>query len=172
MKTIKLLLVLFSLAIVASCENYPDREVEYSPIFPLSGEWRVRVTDMNTNALVTSAMYTFGTYNTSDNATNQMWIRTTSNMAGGLGAMRGKISCDVADLSFSGENISDASAASATFSITEGKVTLEAISMPSGVKADKISFKYTTSKVPGTTFLFEGYRRTLWPADESFVTFE
>lgn len=157
---------------LSGCENYPDHDVDYSPIYPLSGEWRVRVTDLSTNTLVTNTMYTFGTYNTADSVANQMWIRTTSNMAGGLGALRGKISCNVADLSFNGDNVVDISVSTTeTFSITEGKVVQDAISMPSGVKADKISFKHATSKVPGKTFLFEGYRRTLWPDDEIFITF-
>ncbi len=172
MKAIKILLILFSLAAFAGCENYPEINVEHTAIYPLSGEWRIRVTDLSTNTLVTNTMYTFGTYNTTDNKADQMWIRTTSAMAGSIGTLRGKISCNVADMSFGGTDITDVSVTTgATFSITEGKITLNAIDMPSGVKADKISFKLTTSKVAGKTFLFEGYRRTLWGEDESYRTF-
>lgn len=172
MKTYKLIFILLFFVSWAGCENYPDSDIEYSPIFPLSGEWRIRVTDASTGTLVTNTMYTFGTYNTSDNDKDQMWIRTTSSMAGGLGTLRGKITCNVADLSFSASNISDISVTSeTTFTITEGKVTLDAITMPSGAIADKISFKYTTGKVSGKTFLMEGYRRTLWEDDESYREF-
>jgi len=84
--------------------------------------------------------------------------------------VRGKISCDVKGLSFSGSNVADISVTTgATFSITDGSITLNAIDMPSGVKADKISFKYTTTKVAGKTFLIEGFRQTLWPADQNFT---
>jgi hypothetical protein len=169
MKAIKLIIILFSLAVVNSCENYNDNPIEYSPIFPVSGEWRIRVTNTTTSAVV--GMYTFSTYNTSDNSSTEMWIRTTSNMGGGLGTLRGKITCDVPNLSFSATDVRDISHASATFSITDAKITPNEISMPSGVKADKISFRLTTSKVPGTTYLFEGYRRTLWPEDEAFTSF-
>ncbi|MDR3218433.1 MAG: hypothetical protein LBU22_05545 [Dysgonamonadaceae bacterium] len=178
MKSIKILLVLFSLGVMfTACENYSDTPVEYSPIFPLSGEWRVRITDESTGDLLKTtagavAIYVFGTYNTSDNKANEMWIRTTSSMVGGLGALRGKISCDVPGLSFGGTNVSDISVTTgATFSITDGKVSLNAITMPSGVTADKISFRLTTSKVAGKTFLFEGFRRTLWNEDESYSSF-
>jgi hypothetical protein len=92
-------------------------------------------------------------------------------MAGGLGALRGKISCNLSETTFGATNADDISAAGATFSITEGKITRDALSMPSGVKADKISFKYATSKKPGKTYLFEGYRRTMWTEDESFRDF-
>lgn len=173
MKTFKIIFfALVSLVAVSACENYSDTPVEYSPIYPLSGEWRIKITDLSTNTLVTQTMYTFGTYNTSDNTNNEMWIRTTSSMAGGLGTLRGKISCDVPGLTFGATNAADISATGATFSITEGKIILDAVTMPSGVKADKISFNLTTSKVAGKTFLFEGYRRTLWPEDETFRDFK
>ncbi|GHT69650.1 hypothetical protein FACS189452_10410 [Bacteroidia bacterium] len=170
LKTFALLLAVT--ALVGSCENYTDEEIGYTPVFAVSGEWRIRVTDFDADTLVTTTMYTFGTYNTADNSTSEIWIRTTSSMAGGLGALRGKISCGLSDLTFGATNANDISvAAGATFSITEGKITKDALSMPSGVKADKISFKYTTSKKPGKTYLFEGYRRTMWPEDDSFRTF-
>ena len=177
MRSIKILFALFSSVVLfTACENYSDTPVEYSPIFPLSGEWRVRVTDLGPDTLLKTttgavAMYTFGTYNTSDNQTDVMWIRTTTAMVSNLGTLRGKISCDVSGLSFSGTNVEDISAAAATFTVTEGKVILNAISMPSGVKADKISFRLTSTKTGNRDFLFEGYRRTLWNEDETYYEF-
>ena len=177
MKTFnKLFLLLFSLVVISSCENYTDNPIEYSPIFPVSGEWRCRITDVATGNLVVTGtattVYSFATYNTSDNSSTEMWIRTTTNIGGGLGTLRGKVSCDVPNLTFSAAATTrDISHTSATFSITDAKITREAISMPSGVKADKISFTYTTSKVPGSTFLIEGFRQTLWEEDLTFNTF-
>ncbi len=167
-----ILFMVMSLFILSGCETYSDPTVEYGPIFPLSGEWRVRVKDAQADTLMTKSMYVVGTYNTANNDTDQMWIRVTTNMVGGIGTLRGKIACDVPGLTFSATNAADASVTTgATFSITEAKITLKAITMPSGEVADKIAFKYTTSKLPGRVFLFEGYRRTLWPEDETYLTF-
>ncbi len=172
MKAFNLILLLFSLTVFFSCENYPDYEIEHTPIYPLSGEWRVRITDMSADTIVGHTMYVLGTYNTADNDKDSMWIRITATVPAKIGTLRGKIPCNVPDLNFSATNTSDISVATkSSFTITEGKITLNAIDMPSKVKADKISFKYTTSKAPGKTFLFEGYRRTLWPEDESYLTF-
>ena len=178
MKSIKILFTLFSLVVLfTACENYSDTPVEYSPIFPISGEWRVRIKELGPDTLLKTAsgavaMYTFGTYNTSDNETNVMWIRTTGSMVSGLGTLRGKVYCDVPSLSFTGTDVLDISvAAEVKFSIAEGKVTLNAIDMPSGVKADKISFRFISTKTGNRNFLFEGYRRTLWNEDETYSDF-
>jgi hypothetical protein len=175
------LLCVFAATLI-SCETYQDPEVEYSPIYPLSGEWRVRITNVNTNALVSSSMYTFGTYNTTDNSTTQMWIRTTSNVptfhpTSTLRTLKSKISCDVAGLSFSTTSIVQnlgvtTNAVIDTITITEGKITLGDVTMPSKVKSDRIRFKLTKTKSPGVTYLVEGYRRTRWQEDESFITFQ
>jgi hypothetical protein len=175
MKAFKIIMLLFTLILINSCENYTDSSIDYSPIYPMCGEWRVRITDTSTGQLVTSTVYTLNTYNTTKNDVDSMWIRVTSSMAGGLGTLRGKISCDVKGLNFSGANVPDISViapATATFNITDGKITLNAIDMPSGVKADKLSFKYTTTKVGGKTFLFEGFRQTLWPSDQNYNSYK
>ena len=159
-----------------SCETYSDPKVDYTPIYPLSGEWRVRVTNLSTNALISSSMYTLGTYNTEDNSSTQMWMRTTSNLPSSLGTLKAKIDCDVPSLSFSvtnGNNLNvTTNAILGTVTITEGKVTLNSVTMPSGVTSDRILFKLTSTKSPGVSYLVEGYRRTRWNEDESFITFK
>jgi hypothetical protein len=179
MKSIKILFALFSLVLFSTaCENYSDTSVEYSSIFPLSGEWRVRVKELGPDTLLKTAagavaMYTFSIYNTSDNRVDSMWIRTTSSMVSSLGALRGKIFCDISGLNFSGTDITDISVTASVqkFTITEGKVALNAIDMPSKAKADKISFHYTSTKTGGRNFLIEGFRRTLWNEDETYSGF-
>ena len=183
MKSIIKSLILFCVFSVSfiSCETYSDPKVDYSPIYPLSGEWRVRITNVNTGVLVSSSMYTLGTYNTSDNLTNQMWIRTTSNVptfsTAAVKTLKAKISCDVASLSFSTTGVIQnlnvtTNAVLDSVAITEGKITLNSVVMQSNVTADRISFKITKTKAPGITFLVEGYRRTRWNEDESFITFK
>lgn len=166
MKAIRLFVIIFTLAFLnVSCEKDPT--VDYSPIFPISGEWKVQVKDAATGNLIVATKYIIGTYNTSDNSTTQMWIRCTSSGFPAGGALRGKINVDVPTKTFSGSNIPDlASAAGTTFTITNGSVILNGATTPSGYKADKISFTYQTTKKPGVTYLVEGYRRTMWPEDE------
>ncbi|GAT61835.1 lipid-binding putative hydrolase [Paludibacter jiangxiensis] len=177
-----ILLCVFAATFV-SCETYSDPKVDYSPIYPLSGEWRVRIRNTNADTLVSkTSMYTLGTYNTSDNSTTQMWLRTTSNIptfhpTSTLRTLKSKISCDVTGLSFSTTGIIQnlnvtTNAVIDTITITEGKVTLNSVSMPSGVMSDRISFKLKKSKSPGVTYLVDGYRRTRWNEDETFITFK
>ena len=171
-----ILLCVFATSFI-SCETYSDPQVDYSPIYPLSGEWRVRITNLSTNALISStAMYTFGTYNTEENSSTQMWIRTTTNLPSSLGTLKAKIACDVPSLAFSvanGNNLNvTTNAILGTVTITEGKVTLNSVAMPSKVTSDRISFKMTSTKSPGITYLVEGYRRTRWNEDETFITFK
>lgn len=173
-----------------SCETYSDPKVDYSPIYPISGEWRVRITNLSTNALVSSSMYTFNTYNTTDNATNQMWIRTASAIPSFAPVttiprtLKAKISCDVASLAFSTTAVTQNTTITAfsvlypmnsvvdSITITEGSIKLQSVDMPSGVKSDRISFKITKTKSPGVTYFVEGYRRTQWNEDETFLTFK
>jgi len=176
-----------------SCETYSDPKAEYSPIYPLSGEWTVRITNLNTGSLVSTSMYTLGTYNTSDNVANQMWLRFTSNIptfspdASIPKTVMSKISCDVAGLSFSTtagtQNLNVAAdktnwpaypvnAVIDTITITEAKVTLNSVVMPSKVTADRISFKLSKTKAPGVVFLVEGYRSTRWAEDENVIDFK
>lgn len=163
------------------CETYSDPKVEYSPIYPLSGEWRVRITNLNTGTLVANSMYTLGTYNTTDNATDQMWIRTTSNIPtfspATVKTLKAKISCDVPSLTFSTKVVTQnlnvsTNAVLDTIVITEGKITLNSVTMPSKVTADRIFFKLTKTKSPGVTYSVEGYRRTRWSEDETVLDFK
>jgi len=197
MKSIIKSIFLFCVLAVSfmSCETYSDPKADYTPIYPLSGEWRVRITNVNTGVLDTTAMYTLGTYNTSDNVTNQMWMRITPGIAGMNPfsllktvpkTILSKISCDVAGLSFSTtvvtQNLTIAASSTwpayalnsviDTITVTEGKIALNAVAMPSGVKSDRITFKLTKSKVPGVTFLVDGYRRTRWDEDETVIKFK
>lgn len=170
-----ILLCVLSVTLV-SCETYDDPKADFSPVYPLSGEWRVKITNLNTNARIAEAMYTLGTYNTSENSSTQMWLRMTSNLPGGLGSMKVKINCDVPSLGFSvtdGDNLHvTTNAKLGTVSITEGKVTLNSVEMPSKVMSDRIFFKFTSSRVPGVTYAVEGYRRTRWNEDETVLDFK
>lgn len=185
MKSIIKSLFLFCVFTVSftSCETYSDPKVDYSPIYPLSGEWRVRIKNATADTLINkTGMYTFGTYNTSDNLTNKMWLRTTSAIPTFIKTgstpktLLSKISCDVASLTFSTTGVVQnlnytTTAVLDTVVITEGKVTLNSVLMPSGVKSDRISFKLTKTKA-GISYFIEGYRRTRWAEDETVINFK
>lgn len=182
MKTIlkSILLICVIATSFVSCETYKEPTIDHSPIFPISGEWRVRIKNLSTNTLVAQSMYTLGTYNTTNNDKDSMWVRTISNIptfsSAAIKTLKAKIFCDVSSLSFTTVGITknlhvSTNAIVDTIVITEGKITLNAIKMPSGVTSDKISFELTKTKAPGVTFLIEGYRKTLWAEDENFITF-
>jgi len=195
MKSIIKSIFLFCILAVSftSCETYSDPKVDYSPIYPLSGEWRVRITNLTTGVMVsTTAMYTLGTYNTSDNVANQMWLRFTSSIptfspvTSVPRTVMSKISCDVAGLSFSTSGVTQnlnvaasttwptyaMNAVIDTITITEAKVTLNSVVMKSGVMSDRIAFKLTKTKSAGNTYFVEGYRRTRWSEDETVIDFK
>ena len=174
MRMIKRLFILcFFLVIAASCETYKDYDIAYSPVYPLSGEWLVRFVDPSVSA-DTSGIFVLSTYNTSDNSTNQMWIRATSTSATAAniaytGRFTGKISCDVAAKTFSGANVTNTfytAAAVQTFTITGGTVVTDGYNTATGGKSDKILFTITDSRKPGKTITVYGFRRTRWLDDE------
>lgn len=177
MRMIKNLFILcFFLVFASGCETYKDYEMEFSPVYPLSGEWMVRFTDPTVTP-ARSGLFVMSTFNTADNSSNQMWIRltsvlTTTNAEANQaypGRLVGKINCDVAGKSFSGANVVNtySTATSAlTFTITNGTVITDGYDTATGGKSDKISFTITDSRKPGKTITVEGFRRTRWADDE------
>jgi hypothetical protein len=190
--TIKSLILFCVLSVsLVSCETYSDPKVDYSPIYPLSGEWRVRITDLTTNTVLgtpasptTPSMFTLGTYNTSSNSTDSLWIRITSTISfSGTASspknttFKSKIACDVKNLSFSTNGVVKninvtTNAVIDTISVTEAQISLNSVIMPSGVTSDRIKFKFTKTRSSGITYLVEGYRRTRWAEDESVINFK
>jgi hypothetical protein len=175
----KLFILCFFLVFAASCETYKDYEIQYTPIYPLSGEWIVKFTDTSVTPNVTDKITVLSTYNTSDNSTTQMWIRdVTSTSANGAepyyvipvtGKFCGKINCSVTGKSFSGENVINTQVTAApvpTFTITEGIIETDGFDTATGGKSDKITFKMTDSRKPGKVYEVSGFRRTRWLADE------
>lgn len=166
MKILKLftLISLFSLAF-ASCETYEDQKVEYSPLFPLCGQWVVSIHDAATGSLIPDGDgYTLYTYNTSSNVDNIMWVRL-SNSANPFGVL-GKVNCSVAEKSFSiVKGVNTFFTTDNELTITEGKVVLNGFDTPSGGKSDFISFKMKPTTNSTVTYLIKGFRRTAWPED-------
>lgn len=169
MKQIRYISVLFLLLLgFASCETYGDYEVEYSSIYPLSGKYRIVVTDE-------AGTQVYRNYceisNTVDESTTQCWLRIGSYSLSGSNAysINGKINCDVNALTFSGSSIENlagnVATSTNTFTLTEGMVVLKGATAPSGTVCDAISFTFTNSRFPGKTYTAVGYRYTGWSED-------
>lgn len=78
----RLIYILMLIGIVFACETLPDPEIEYSPIYPLSGEWWVTY-ELDLGGTVDDH---FGvghvrllTYNTAANTPDEMWINDGAN---------------------------------------------------------------------------------------------
>lgn len=173
MKVLKYFAILSLVTLLfSSCETYDDMKVDYSPVYPLCGEWIVSVTDVAANKVVVPVA-TLLTYNTQDNSNSQMWLRFSFTQQQFTPAakpfqIRGKVSCSVANKSFdiaAGE--SNLVATNPKFVVTEGKVSIGTFTTTvSKTKTDEVSFKITTTLGGSTVYLVKGYRRTMWPEDE------
>lgn len=170
MKTLKKLAILgFFIVLAAGCETYQDYEMEYSPVYPLCGEWLMRFTDTSVTPNVTSTLLVMNTFNTADNSTTQMWIRASSTSTTYLGRFDGKINCNVTGKSFSGDNASNTyytTGTIPTFTITDGLVVTDGYDTATGGKSDKITFTMTDTRKAGKVYKVTGFRRTRWLADE------
>ncbi|MDR1403118.1 MAG: hypothetical protein LBJ60_05385 [Tannerellaceae bacterium] len=169
MKQLTYIFLLFlSLLTIASCETYGDYDIEYTPIHPLGGQYRIHVYDASGEEIYTNYCYISNTENYS---TNKCWIRIGAYNAGAAQnwAINGKINCDVSSLTFSGDEVENLAGnmdySAETFSVTDGKVVLGGSTTPSNTKSDAISFSFTNSRFPGQTFRAEGYRYTGWSGD-------
>lgn len=164
-----ILWLFFAIIALASCDTYSeDFDVEYTPIHPLGGQYRVHVTDESGTEILKDFCYIA---NTSDNSSTECWIRIGDYNADAqkAWAINGKIGCDVSALSFSGSNIENLAgnvvSSSETFSLSDGKIVLNGATAPSGTVMDKISFTFTNSRFPGKSFKVDGYRYTGWSGD-------
>lgn len=164
MKQIKcLVILLFAMTVFASCDTYGDYKQDFSPVYPLSGQYYVTVYDANNVALSTAYLYL---YNTTDNATDKLWIKLGSSTV--KWGILGKIGCDVDALQFSGTapNLAfstDGATSSVNFTVASGKVTLDGATTPTNGKSDAIAVTFTT--VNGT-YTATGFRHTGWDGDE------
>lgn len=161
MNKFKFILYIIAVSIsFSACETYDDPEVEYSPVFPVSGEYWV-YPYQNGAQINTRQLLRF--YNTSANDKDSVWVRVSTS-ARPFGILA-KSACNVTDYTLSitnGKNI--AFNPVRTFTILEGKVMLGAASVkPSGVKPDSVYLRYETN---GVEYVLAGYRRTGWPDDE------
>ena len=160
----KLLVILLALVTFSSCETYGDYEIEYTAIYPLCGEWVVNGTGEDCGVLAEGV--TCNTYNTTDDATDKMWIKMS--VATNDWGVRGKIHCDVTSKSFDGDGIAnllhadDGINSTVTFNIS-GKVIVDGYTTQANTKVDAIEFTLTQN---GKSMTVKGFRKTGWEGED------
>ena len=166
-KFIYIFTMLFAVVFSACNSEDLDYDIEYTPIHPIGGMYRVKIVDeAGAEVKLSSSMYCFLS-NTSDNATDKCWIRigNYSTSASNAYAINGKIACDVKSLTFSGTAMNlagNVASSNENFTVANGKIELKGATAPSGTVCDKISFTFTRDNFPGKTYTVTGYRYTGW----------
>jgi Lipid-binding putative hydrolase len=170
-KNIKLFLLLFSMAIISSCDKGGNPEAGGTTTKDYAGDWFISAKDQNGDVVFEHALH--ATYNTAAND-NTMWIddwltrlATPAGTPSGYN-LRSKIKFDLSSGVFSGQsqiNLNDDGVN--TVIISDGKIEKGAGLSKGGHKVDKISFKAVFSQDPaGTIISFEGHKRTGFKEDE------
>jgi hypothetical protein len=153
-----ILVVCLAVMTFSSCETYKDNyKQEFSPIYPLCGEWTVDITDQTTSAVSHTYIYT---YDTADKTATAMWLYINK---AGYGT-KCKLTCDAKAGTFSGSSAANA-LLGGTNTVTEGKVVVNGATTPSNGKSDAITMTYYSS-LSGHTYTISGYRRTFFDEDE------
>ncbi len=161
--------ILLAVIAFSACETYGDYDIDYTPIHPLGGQYRIHVLNQAGDTLLRDYCYIA---NTTDYATDKCWIRIGNYNANPENewAINGKISCDISSLTFSGSSIENLAgnvpSSTETFSVSDGMVVLDGMTTEiSKTTTDKISFSFTNSRYPGQIFKADGYRYTGWGGD-------
>ncbi|WP_407426900.1 lipid-binding protein [Arcticibacter sp.] len=158
MKNIRYILLALIVSVLYSCETYSDQEQEHTAIGKMSGEWLSNVYEDDDSTLAVNGLFALRTYNTTSNDVNKAWMKLGSTQ---IVALLGKVDVDVAQRTFSGTTIANEAKAGNTFTILEAKVMLDAATTETGIKADSIYVRYTTS-VNNKTYIVRGHRTTQW----------
>lgn len=166
----KYFLGLLVLSLVACKKDQP--EVEYTPVFPISGEWHTHVfnedgsnvstLNPNTQKSFSLSVVALSTYNTADNDNDIVWMKF-STKANPFGLLA-KVKVDVPSVAIlPGEYIN--TYVNKNITLIEAKIMKNASKQPSNVVADSIFVKYKTA-VNDKTYIIKGHRRTQWPEDQ------
>jgi hypothetical protein len=169
----KFLLFSFVSLFLMGCETLDDPEVEYSPVWPLAGEWWVTY---NMNGQDFGGHKKLFTYNSAANIASEMIVSGTfSNLIEGepesLDYMV-KVNSDPANKTFSASNVENLSGFDSNISIENGVVIVDGGESFSGVTTDSIYMEITFAdpSVVGLSaddrIVVSGIRRTGWLEDD------
>lgn len=164
-KTVYILLM--AVAALSSCKK--DDETPGTAMKEIAGEWFLRYST-NDGVDFDDAYSHFSTYNTADNSSTTMWfddLGTFHAVKGNLQPVKGKVSVDLTNFTFSATAAPNISKSGQTFTILEGKMLKGAATAPaSGTKTDSLYVRIQFSEEPGITYILAGYRKTGFLEDE------
>ena len=176
MKFVKNIMWVLLALVVVSCSN-ENYEIEYTPIAPMGGQYRIIsiVDEAGTelkSQIGSSDRYVFLS-NTVLDESDKCWVRIGrySYAASNFASINGKVSCNVtnrANMTFSGsavENLAGNVASSTSTFTVEGVVVEDGVKCPSGEVTESITLTFTNSKFPGKTYTVTGWKYTGWPED-------
>jgi len=157
-------LLTFVVVSLASCQK--DVNPGGTQVQSLAGEWWIKLD--GGKGEFGNGYYLVSTYNTAANVASEMWLDDGNN-AYSFWDIKGKISVDAANKTFSGNNIVNQYYDS-QFTITNGKVMTNAATSPgTKTKTDSIYFEITFSdETPAVKHTVSGYARTKWDADDHY----
>ncbi len=174
--------IVLTIVLSWSCEaiydwNQPkEPTIEYSSIFPLSGEWYVTY-KFDDGSGVIDDYYGLGylrlwTTNTAADDGTEMWISDGANAgAGNFWLYSVKTPINVSAKTFAGTGLESSiddggSPYEVTINIANGKVIEDGGLSTSGVVVDSIYFEIEFSDDPGNVYYCSGTRRTGFPEDD------
>ncbi len=191
MKKILYFLSFVLLAAFTGCSEGTDFDIDYTPIAPIGGQYKVNVycgyDSLKTDAeywasnpakvdtifktdgkgSTTGILYTFLS-NTTDYDKDKAWIRVGSYSSKAAYAINAKVSIDMSTYTFSGNGVDDfiGNSATATDKVTiSGKCGHNTYTTASGTVTDEISFTYSRSDQPGYHYKVTGFKYTGWSED-------
>lgn len=183
MKKIILYTMLIIPFLVSSC--YDQNEVEYTEAKDLCGQWIVTDSVYGTEFVLTTS-------NTASNSPDSLYITDVSAGVAGFWNFQAKVNANVSALTFSQDSIINMVLMNEVvakkdyngdgkinaivpynikMNVKIGKIEKNAVTMPSGVKADKITLvlEFEDDAPAYTSYPIHGYRKTGFHEDDSFV---
>jgi hypothetical protein len=156
-----LFIVLIGFTVLSSCKK--EEQVGGTAMQTMAGEWFLHLSTDGGKTFGNN-YYHFSTYNTADNSTGTMWLDDL----GTFWDIKGKVSVNLTDKSFSGADIANESYDS-QFTIMDGKLLVKA-AKAAGSKSvtDSLYFKvkFSDDEDPNTEYVLAGYRKTGFLEDE------
>jgi len=153
-----LLFVVSGIALFNSCSKKPD--IEYTSTYKMSNEWFVETFE---NGALWQDFTKILTYNTSDPASNKIWVDDHQD----IWPFKAKVDVDYSTLSFKPVAAADNSYETGeTVNVIEGKIIANGGHSKTGVVVDSIYLKVKFSDDPGSTYEFKGHGRTGFLEDE------
>lgn len=154
----KFLLAIFTVVSLtfASCEK---AEIEMMETVAMAGDWVMTFSDGSSSYDIPHGL----TFNTAANLPTEIWVSD----AGDFWEFQAKVKCDLNTLTFASDGWVDNVKYESKVRITNGKITLKGMTLPSGRVVDTISYDIEfDDDDPGNVWHATGRRYTGFAEDE------